>query len=134
MQQTEILTANEPPLEATGPQVDLVFARAPDGRSYISHQRVGYPFHITRPFYLDPEPAGLLTLYLQSVSGGIYRGERLALSLKAKAGELVAPVEDEMQKIVARGEDGSIMHAEVEIGEIGPQLGLGDVGVNSHGA
>ncbi len=71
---------------AAGRQAELVFTRAPDGRTYISHQCVGYPFHITRPFYLDPDPAGLLTLYLQSVSGGIYRGEHLALSLEAEAG------------------------------------------------
>ncbi len=73
-------------LAAAGRQAELVFTRAPGGRTYISHQRVGYPFHITRPFYLDPDPAGLLTLYLQSVSGGIYRGEHLALGLEAEAG------------------------------------------------
>jgi len=70
----------------SAPQADLVFTRAPDGRTYISHQRVGYPLHITRPFHLDRAPEGLLTLYLQSVSGGIYRGEQLALNLRAEAG------------------------------------------------
>ena len=66
-------------------QAALVFARAPDGRTFIARQRVGYPFHITRPFYLDRAPAGLLTLYLQSVSGGIYQDDRLALRLHAEA-------------------------------------------------
>ena len=82
---------------AAGRQAELVFTRAPDGRTYISHQRVGYPFHITRPFYLDPVPAGLLTLYLQSVSGGIYRGERLALSLEA--GENLAAVHAGLEQL-----------------------------------
>ena len=41
-----------------GPQAALRFARAPDGRSYIARQRVGYPFHITRPFYLDEVAGG----------------------------------------------------------------------------
>ena len=69
-----------------GPQAALRFARAPDGQSYIARQRVGYPFHITRPFYLDDEPAGALTLYLQSVSGGIYQGEDLRMTCAADAG------------------------------------------------
>ena len=69
-----------------GPQAALRFARAPDGRSYIARQRVGYPFHITRPFYFDEAPAGALTLYLQSVSGGIYQGEDLRMTCSADAG------------------------------------------------
>ncbi len=68
------------------PQAALRFARAPDGRSYIARQRVGYPFHITRPFYLDEAPAGALTLYLQSVSGGIYQGEELSMTCAAGPG------------------------------------------------
>ena len=69
-----------------GPQAALRFARAPDGRSYIARQRVGYPFHITRPFYFDEAPAVALTLYLQSVSGGIYQGEDLRMVCSADAG------------------------------------------------
>ena len=69
-----------------GPQAALRFARAPDGRSYIARQRVGYPFHITRPFYFEEVPAGALTLYLQSVSGGIYQGEDLVMTCVAGAG------------------------------------------------
>jgi len=83
------------------PQAELVFTRAPDGHTYISHQRVGYPFHITRPFYLDQVPEGMLTLYLQSVSGGIYRGEELALSLEAETGAL-AQVTTQSATIVHR--------------------------------
>ena len=69
-----------------GPQAALRFARAPDGRSYIARQRVGYPFHITRPFYFEEAPTGALTLYLQSVSGGIYQGEDLRMVCSADAG------------------------------------------------
>ena len=68
------------------PQAALRFARAPDGQSYIARQRVGYPFHITRPFYLDEAPVGALTLYLQSVSGGIYQGENLRMTCAAGPG------------------------------------------------
>jgi urease accessory protein len=86
---------------AVQPQAELVFTRAPDGHTFISHQRVGYPFHITRPFYLDKVPQGMLTLYLQSVSGGIYRGEALALTLEAEAGAL-AQVTTQSATIVHR--------------------------------
>lgn len=49
-----------------------------------------YPFHVTRPFYLDPRRPDLATLYLQSASGGLYSGERLDLSVAAGAGAAVA--------------------------------------------
>jgi urease accessory protein len=71
--------------EERAAQAEIVFSIAPDGRTYISRQRVGYPFHITRPFHLDRAPANLLSLYLQSVSGGIYEGERIAMTLTAEA-------------------------------------------------
>lgn len=51
------------------------------GRAVLSRQYVPYPFHATRPFYLDRERPDLATLYLQSASGGIYRGDRLALTM-----------------------------------------------------
>lgn len=77
-------------MAAVGPaarsQAALVFAPDSAGKSYIARQCVAYPFHITRPFYLDELPAGMLTVYLQSVSGGIFEGERLAVSLIARPG------------------------------------------------
>ncbi len=53
------------------------------GRTVLTRQRVPYPFHATRPFYLDPARADLATLYLQSAAGGLYRGDRIALSIAA---------------------------------------------------
>jgi urease accessory protein len=54
------------------------------GRTVLTHQRVPYPFHATRPFYLDPARADLATLYLQSAAGGLYRGDRVALTIVAE--------------------------------------------------
>jgi urease accessory protein len=51
------------------------------GRTILRRQRVGYPFHVTRGFYLDRERPELLTLYLQSASGGLYAGDRLTLDI-----------------------------------------------------
>ena len=56
------------------------------GRTFLSRQHVPYPFHVTRPFHLDAERPDLATLYLQSASGGIYRGDRLTLDIEARAG------------------------------------------------
>ncbi len=64
----------------------LTFAKASGGRSYLVRQYLPYPFHITRPFYLDREPADLATVYLQSAAGGAYRGDRLALSVAVGPG------------------------------------------------
>jgi len=62
----------------------LAFRRDPQGKSYIASQRTEYPFHMTRPFRLPDDPAGMLTLYLQSSSGGLYRGDQLTLEVEVE--------------------------------------------------
>ena len=52
----------------------------------LARQLVPYPFHITRPFRLDVARPDLATLYLQSASGGVYRGDDLTLRVRAEAG------------------------------------------------
>lgn len=66
-------------------KADFTF-RTAGGRSFLSRQFASYPFHVTRPFYLDRVPPGLATLYLQSVAGGLYSGDSLDLALTAEAG------------------------------------------------
>ncbi|MBI5263373.1 MAG: urease accessory protein UreD [Bradyrhizobium sp.] len=51
------------------------------GRTILRRQHVGYPFHITRGFYLDRARPELLTLYLQSASGGLYAGDQLTVDV-----------------------------------------------------
>jgi len=58
----------------------LVVDRA-GGRSVLRRQQIGYPLHITRGFYLDAARPDLLTLYLQSASGGLYAGDRIKLDV-----------------------------------------------------
>jgi len=54
------------------------------GRTVLARQRLPYPFHATRTFYLDQARPDLATLYLQSAAGGLYRGDRIALSITAE--------------------------------------------------
>ncbi|MFP6729819.1 MAG: urease accessory protein UreD [Alphaproteobacteria bacterium] len=70
-------------------RASLRFSRRGDSKTFISDQYVAYPFHLTRPFYFDDDPAGMLSLYLQSASGGIYRGDDLLLDLEVDAGTAV---------------------------------------------
>ncbi len=88
-------------------RAELQFAQAPSGRSYLARQYVPYPFHITRPFYLDQAPAGLATVYLQSASGGAYRGDRLALSVGVEA-EAAAQVTTQASTLVHAGRGGLV--------------------------
>ena len=67
-------------------RAELDLDRDPAGRTFISRQRLGYPFHLTRPFYRDRTPAGLLTIYLQSISGGLYEGERVGIEVHTAPG------------------------------------------------
>jgi urease accessory protein len=55
------------------------------GRSVLRRQHVGYPLHVTRGFYLDAARPDLLTLYLQSASGGLYAGDRINLDVAVGA-------------------------------------------------
>lgn len=66
-------------------EAELDFARG-GGRTFLRRQSVPYPFHVTRPHYLDPGLTELATLYLQSASGGLYPGDGLSLALAAAAG------------------------------------------------
>lgn len=58
----------------------------PSGRTFIAEQYAEYPFHLARPFYLDETLPGMLTLYLQSVAGGIFEGDRHDIQLVAEEG------------------------------------------------
>lgn len=50
-------------------------------RTYLARQYVEYPFHITRPHYLENSWPGFATLCLQSVSGGLFQGDRVSLKI-----------------------------------------------------
>lgn len=71
------------------PQAVLSFKRDPSGQTFIARQRTTYPFTLTQPFCLDRAPHGMLTLMLQSISGGVYENERLALDFSVKDGACV---------------------------------------------
>lgn len=65
-------------------QLDLSFARAPSGETYLARQYGGFPFHVTRTLQLDEEPAGMATVVLQSLGAGLLQGDRLAMAITAQ--------------------------------------------------
>lgn len=77
------------PCSVTSPHVSLSFKRDPSGQTFIARQRTTYPFTLTQPFCLDRAPHGMLTLMLQSISGGVYENERLALDFSVEDGACV---------------------------------------------
>jgi urease accessory protein len=70
-------------------RLDLAFARGPDGRTFIARQHAGYPFHVCRPHYLDREPEGLATLYVQSCAGGLFEDDDIRCDVIAAPGSAV---------------------------------------------
>lgn len=66
-------------------RLDLAFRRS-GIRTRVGRQFAAYPFHLTRSFDLDPAIPGLTTVYLQSCSGGLYGGERLATEISVGPG------------------------------------------------
>ncbi len=67
-------------------QLDLSFARAPSGATYLARQYAGFPFHVTRALQLDEQPSGMATVVLQSLGAGLLQGDRLAMTIAAQAG------------------------------------------------
>jgi len=63
--------------DASAGRFELAFMRH-GAQTVLGRQFVSYPFHMTRPFALDPAIPSLLTVYQQSSSGGLYRAENLA--------------------------------------------------------
>jgi urease accessory protein len=59
------------------------------GRTTLRRQHVGYPLHITRGFHLDAARPDLLTLYLQSASGGLYAGDSISLEIVVDKGAAI---------------------------------------------
>lgn len=68
----------------------------------LARQFSQYPFHLTRPFHLDRHRPGLATLFLQSASGGLYEGDRLAMSVTVEPGA-EAHLTTQASTIVHRG-------------------------------
>ncbi|MFT4278535.1 MAG: urease accessory protein UreD [Rhodopseudomonas sp.] len=56
------------------------------GRTMLRRQQVGYPWHLGRGFHLDSAKPDLLTLYLQSASGGMYAGDELSFDVEVGTG------------------------------------------------
>lgn len=70
-------------------RAEIEFGRAPDGQTFVKRQFASYPFHVCRPHGFAGDPEGMITLYLQSLSGGIYEHERLSLAIAAEPGTSV---------------------------------------------
>ena len=68
------------------PQVFLRGERDASGRTFLARKFATYPFFCAAPFYLDRAPRGMPTVILQSMSGGLYEHDRLAVAIEAAAG------------------------------------------------
>jgi urease accessory protein len=71
------------------PIAKLVFSRDPAGRTYVRRQFVPYPFHVCRPLYVERDPPGMATLYVQSCSAGLLQHDDLRTSLVVDDGAQV---------------------------------------------
>jgi urease accessory protein len=86
-------------------RAEAVFATDAEGRTFLARQYASYPFHVCRAQYLDPDQPDMASLYLQSSAGGLFAGDRLALSFATHAGAR-AHVTTAASTIVYRMEEG----------------------------
>lgn len=68
---------------------ELVFSPDPVGRTYVSRQYMPYPFHICRPLYIEQDPVGMATLYVQSCSAGLLQHDDLRTAIVVESGAQV---------------------------------------------
>lgn len=100
--------AQDPPAERER-TLELSFACAPDGQTFISRQRAAYPFHVCRTLRFPGDPHGMATVYVQSSSGGIYEGERLGLGVDVLP-DAAAHVTSQASTVVHGMTDGHAVH------------------------
>ena len=93
----------------------LHFRCGADGITYLAEQQVGYPFHITKVFRLEPEWPELATLYLQSVSGGLFQGDRLTLVCEAEAGAAVQLTTQASTKVHSMERDFAVQTVKLKV-------------------
>jgi len=114
---------HDPPTSVTGKAIpdgrlELTFQQDPEGRSYLSKQYYCYPFHVCRAQYMDKALPELATLYLQSCSGGVFRGDRLTTKIHVMQNAW-AHVTTQSSTIIHRMEQGSACHTIKIDGEAG---------------
>ncbi|WP_298214136.1 urease accessory protein UreD [Acidocella sp.] len=83
------------------PQLDLHFARDGAGRSLLTRRRAGYPFGLAAPLR---GPRGGAVVMLQSISGGLYGGERLGQRLVLAEGADVRLIQPAATPVRRQGE------------------------------
>lgn len=76
---------NAVPGAAAVHRIALGFARQ-GGETALVRRRFRWPFVLTRPFRLDARPADMLTVILQTSSGALHGGDRLAMEIAAGPG------------------------------------------------
>lgn len=67
-------------------RAEVTFGREHEGPSFVRRQFASYPFHFCRAQHVADDPPEMATLYVQSLSGGIYEDERLSLTVTVEPG------------------------------------------------
>lgn len=96
-------------------RAELTFASGHEDRTYLAHQYVEYPFHITRPHYLDNGWPEFATLCLQSVSGGLLQGDRTQLTIEMQPGAVAQVTTQASTKVHSMQQDHAVQTTDVSL-------------------
>ena len=97
-------------------RADFHFGQDLRGRSCLTKQYVEYPFHITRPHYLETQWQEFATLCLQSVSGGLLQGDRIQLSIKMAEQTAVQFTTQAATKVHSMHSDHAEQRVDIQLG------------------
>ena len=92
--------------------------RKSGGTSFICHQLMPHPFHITVPFLCPEDPKDIATLYIQSSSGGLYDEDQMRLHVTLHNGSKLH-LTSQASTIVHRAKRkvGTEFHTEFDLAE-----------------
>lgn len=108
--------SDTPGLGASGkPQAMIDFRCDGNGKTFVARQFATYPYHLTRPFYLDKDWPEMATMYLTSISGGLVQGDRISSHVKVGPGVAAHVTDSAAAKIHTMDEDKACQSVLLEI-------------------
>lgn len=85
------------------------------GVSFAADQFAQYPFHVTRIFHMDETWPELASLYLQSVSGGLFADDRLELAVTVATGAALHLTSQSATKVHSMSAGEAVQKASVTV-------------------
>lgn len=94
---------------------EITFRCDGNGATFVARQYASYPYHLTRPFYLDEQWPQMATMYLTSISGGLVQADRIACHVEVDPGAAAHVTDSAAAKIHTMDEDKACLTVTLDV-------------------